>query len=319
MKLGADPMTLMGLAGLGDLVATCSSPLSRNRTFGEKLGQGMTTEEIVASTRQVAEGAKSCASILDLATSRRRRRPRRRARRRGRRRRGGPAPDMMYAFIARDTKHETRLIGASACSAARPSSWQGTMARMSLPTPTLHTARLRLRPFTDADADALFALHSSAHVLRYWDAPPWSERARAERFIAACRQMAEEGTGARLAMDRVSDGAFIGWCSLTRWNPDYRSASMGYCLDDAAWGHGYATEAARALLQWAFDTLDLNRVQAETDTRNVASARVLEKLGFVREGTLREDCVVNGEVSDSWVYGLLRREWRPSSEPDPGR
>ena len=63
------------------------------------------------------------------------------------------------------------------------------------------------------------------------------------------------------------------------------------------------------MLQWAFDTLDLNRVQAETDTRNVASARVLEKLGFVREGTLREDCVVDGDVSDSWVYGLLRREW----------
>jgi glycerol-3-phosphate dehydrogenase (NAD(P)+) len=68
-KFGADPMTLMGLAGLGDLVATCSSPLSRNRTFGEKLGQGMTTEEITASTRQVAEGVKSCSSLLDLARS----------------------------------------------------------------------------------------------------------------------------------------------------------------------------------------------------------------------------------------------------------
>jgi ribosomal-protein-alanine N-acetyltransferase len=187
------------------------------------------------------------------------------------------------------------------------------MARVSLPTPTLRTARLQLRPFTNADAEALFALHSNAHVLRYWDAPPWTERARAERFIAACGRMAEEGSGARLAMDRVSDKAFIGWCHLTRWNPDYRSASMGYCLDDAAWGHGYATEAGRALLQWAFDTLDLNRVQAETDTRNAASARVLEKLGFVREGTLREDCVVNGEVSDSWVYGLIGRQWRPSS------
>ena len=65
--LGADPLTLMGLAGLGDLVATCSSPLSRNRTFGEKLGQGMTTEEVTASTRQVAEGVKSCGSILALA------------------------------------------------------------------------------------------------------------------------------------------------------------------------------------------------------------------------------------------------------------
>jgi glycerol-3-phosphate dehydrogenase (NAD(P)+) len=104
--LGADEMTFSGLAGLGDLVATCSSPLSRNRTFGEKLGLGMTTSEIVASTRQVAEGAKSCSSLLALAES------------------VGvdapiaehvdavvagrmTAPQMMEAFIARETKAET--------------------------------------------------------------------------------------------------------------------------------------------------------------------------------------------------------------------
>ncbi len=103
--LGADPMTLMGLAGLGDLVATCSSPLSRNRTFGEKLGQGMTTEEITASTRQVAEGVKSCSSLQDLAD-----------------RSGVYAPivghvhavvegkmtagDMLTSLISRGTKHE---------------------------------------------------------------------------------------------------------------------------------------------------------------------------------------------------------------------
>jgi [ribosomal protein S5]-alanine N-acetyltransferase len=188
------------------------------------------------------------------------------------------------------------------------------MTRVALPTPTLPTARLRLRPFGDADADGLFALQSNAYVLRYWDAPPWTDRGRAGRFIAAGRRMAEDGTGARLAVDLVSDGTFIGWCSLNRWNPEFRSASLGYCFAEAAWGHGYATEAARAVLRWAFDTLDLNRVQAEADTRNVASARVLEKLGFVREGTLREDCVVNGEVSDSWVYGLLRREWPPARQ-----
>jgi [ribosomal protein S5]-alanine N-acetyltransferase len=191
------------------------------------------------------------------------------------------------------------------------------MGRMPLRIPTLHTTRLRLRPFDDADADALYALHSSAHVLRYWDSPPWRDPARAAQFIEACRQMAEDDTGVRLAVDRVSDGTFLGWCTVTGWNPDHRSASIGYCFDDAVWGQGYATEAARALLQWAFDTLDLNRVQAETDTRNVASARVLAKLGFVREGTLREDCVVDGEVSDSWVFGLLRREWRPLPGPDP--
>ncbi len=192
------------------------------------------------------------------------------------------------------------------------------MALMPLPTPTIRTDRLTLRPVADADADALFALHSDASVLRYWDSPPWSEPSRAERFIAVSRQLEQDGTGARVAMERSSDGTFLGWCGVVRWNPDHRSASLGYCLDRAAWGQGYATEAAGALVQWAFDTLDLNRVQAETDTRNAASARVLEKLGFVREGTLREDCVVNGEVSDSWVFGLLRREWRrvvPTSVP----
>lgn len=65
--LGADPMTMAGLAGLGDLVATCSSPLSRNRTFGENLGRGMTVEQVVQVTNQTAEGVKSCRSILDLA------------------------------------------------------------------------------------------------------------------------------------------------------------------------------------------------------------------------------------------------------------
>ena len=67
LALGADPYTFSGLAGLGDLVATCSSPLSRNRTFGEELGKGRTVAEITASTRQVAEGVKSCASITELA------------------------------------------------------------------------------------------------------------------------------------------------------------------------------------------------------------------------------------------------------------
>lgn len=103
--LGASPLTLMGLAGVGDLVATCSSPLSRNRTFGEKLASGLTTQQIYDSTRQVAEGAKSCSSLLDLA-----------------RRHGVDAPiaeaveavvagrmtatETMDSFVARETKAE---------------------------------------------------------------------------------------------------------------------------------------------------------------------------------------------------------------------
>ena len=180
---------------------------------------------------------------------------------------------------------------------------------MALTTPTLHTERLVLRPLSQADADDLYALHTDARVLRYWDSPPWTSPDQVDRFLAASRQMADAGDGVRMAM--VTEGAFVGWCSLRRWNPEFRSAALGYCLAEAAWGHGFATEAAHGVLDWAFGTLDLNRVQAETDTRNLASARVLEKLGFVREGTLREDCIVAGEVSDSWVFGLLRREWDP--------
>lgn len=183
------------------------------------------------------------------------------------------------------------------------------MVSMILPPPTLETERLQLRPFADADAEDLFALQSNAHVLRYWDSPPWADRSSVARFLAGCRRMAEEGSGARVAIERTCDQMFVGWCTFNSWNPEFRSGSLGYCLNEAAWGRGYATEAAQVLLQWAFDTLDLNRVQAETDTRNLASARVLEKLGFVREGTLREDCIVNGDVSNSWVYGLLRRDW----------
>ena len=180
---------------------------------------------------------------------------------------------------------------------------------MSLPTPTLGTSRLILRRFTEADTDAIFALQSNPRVLRYWDAPPWKDRSQAERFIVRCKQMEEEGIGARLAIERTTDRMFIGWCSLMNWDPEYRSAMLGFCLDEPAWGQGFATEAASALLGWAFDTLDLNRVQSEAGTRNAASDRVLQKLGFLREGTLRENCIVDGEVSDSWVYGLLRREW----------
>lgn len=180
---------------------------------------------------------------------------------------------------------------------------------MPLPTPVLHTRRLLLRPFDDRDAEAIYALQSNPRVLRYWDAPPWTARDRAQAFLAACRTLEQDGTGARFVVEAREDRRFLGWCSVFRWNPVHRSLGVGYCLDETAWGQGYATEAMQAVLHWAYATLDLNRVEADVDTRNTASARVLEKLGFVREGHKREDCFVLGEVSDTWVYGLLRREW----------
>lgn len=181
---------------------------------------------------------------------------------------------------------------------------------MSLAIPTLPTEHLLLRPVTRADEQPLIAMHTSARVLRYWDSPPWpaAEPERATAFVERSARMAAEEGGVRVAIQRRADGRFLGWCSLSQWNPTYRSASLGLCLDEPAWGLGYATEAAGALLDWAFEELDLIRVQAEVDTRNAACVRVLEKLGFSREGMLRQNCIVAGEVSDSYVYGLLREE-----------
>ena len=92
----------------------------------------------------------------------------------------------MSGHVVLPTRREDPLrVADIGCLVDRPPITRGNMTHMSLPTPTLHTARLRLRPFDDADANDLCALHSSAYVLRYWDAPPWSERVRAERFITA--------------------------------------------------------------------------------------------------------------------------------------
>lgn len=82
---------------------------------------------------------------------------------------------------------------------------------MMLPTPTPETGFLRLRPFTDTDAGELDALHSDTEVLHYWDSPPWADRTSVARFMDGCRSMAEEGSGARVAVERRSERAFIGW------------------------------------------------------------------------------------------------------------
>ena len=109
---------------------------------------------------------------------------------------------------------------------------------VSLPTPTLPTARLRLRPFADQDAGDLFALHSDAHVLHYWDSPPWTDRTRAERFIAACRQVADDGTGARLAFEELDHHL-----AVFRAAPAPARAAM---KEDFFADHGKVAEADRA-------------------------------------------------------------------------
>jgi ribosomal-protein-alanine N-acetyltransferase len=175
--------------------------------------------------------------------------------------------------------------------------------------PELATPRLLLRPMQDGDAEALFTVFSDPAVMRYWSTPPWTDLAQARREITD--DAAGHATGEHLALGivRRGDGQLIGRCTLfDRW-PSCRRAQVGYGLAASAWGQGFATEAVTALLHHGFDALDLNRIEADIDPRNTASARTLERLGFTREGLLRERWIVAGEVSDSEIFGLLRREW----------
>ena len=173
----------------------------------------------------------------------------------------------------------------------------------------LHTPRLLLRPLREDDDAALFAIFSDAVAMRYWSGPPWTDAAQARQRIAGDAAGHAAGEHLALGIVRREDGRLIGRCTLFDLWPSCRRAQVGYILDASAWGQGFAAEAVDALLRHGFDALDLNRVEADIDPRNAASARLLQRLGFTREGLLRERWIVNGEVSDSEIHGLLRREF----------
>ncbi len=177
----------------------------------------------------------------------------------------------------------------------------------------LHAPRLTLRSPVAADADAVFALRSDPVVQRYGSHPPWTDRAEADAWIARNATAMAAGEHAQFAIERRADGAVIGTCVLYAIDPQCRRAEVGYALVTPEWGKGYANEAVTTLLDWGFVALGLNRVEADIDPRNAPSARALERLGFVREGHLRERWIVGGETCDSWLYGLLRSDWQSRS------
>lgn len=177
----------------------------------------------------------------------------------------------------------------------------------------LQTARLVLRPLVEADAPALFAIFSDPAVMRYWSTPPWASMDEAHALVARDQKAMAAGDYLRLGLVRTDTGALIGNCTLFDISTTCRRAEVGYGLAQSDWGHGFMDEALRSLLDYGFSTLNLNRVEADIDPRNSASARSLERLGFTREGFLRERWIVDGEVSDTALYGLLRREWSPGA------
>lgn len=173
----------------------------------------------------------------------------------------------------------------------------------------IHTQRLLLRPLQHGDAQALHTIFSDPVVMRHWSTPPWTSMEPAQRMIDADLAAGPDDDWLRLGVVTRDDDALVGTCTLFNHVRGSRRAEIGYALAQRAWGRGLMHEALCALLDHGFGTLDLNRVEADIDPANAASARALQRLGFVQEGLLRQRWIVDGQVSDSGLWGLLRSDW----------
>lgn len=183
----------------------------------------------------------------------------------------------------------------------------GPAMRSFDPFPELETPRLVLRRITSGDAEAFHLLRSDPELTRHRGRRPLT-RAEADRRLLEIDEGIRDHAQIMWAISLREDRRMIGECCLFRWDKEDMRAEVGYELFASYWRRGLATEAARAILAFAFEAMELHRVEANVDPANVGSIRVLEKLGFVREATLREHWRIAGRFSDSALYGLLRRE-----------
>jgi RimJ/RimL family protein N-acetyltransferase len=173
----------------------------------------------------------------------------------------------------------------------------------------LAAQRVTLRFLTAADAPAIYGIFADRDVMRFWSRPPMVDPQEASSQVQDVCAGYRSGDALQLGIERNSDRTLIGTCTLFHFHWGSRRAELGYALARAAWGQGLMHEGLTALVTYAFDGLELNRIEADIDPRNGASARTLERLGFRKEGRLRERWMVNGEVSDTDLYGLLRIDW----------
>ena len=175
--------------------------------------------------------------------------------------------------------------------------------------PTLRTERLILRPFAAEDASRVEELAGAREVAdTTLHIPHPYPDGVAAAWIAGHPRQWETGGGVTSAIAERRGGALVGAIALTL-APEHARAELGYWIGLAHWNQGYCTEASRALLEFAFDELRLNRVQARHLTRNPASGRVMQKLGMQLEGVHREAVRKWDRFEDLALYAILAAEW----------
>ena len=175
--------------------------------------------------------------------------------------------------------------------------------------PVIITPRVVLRWISEDDVDGLYRVFSDPQVMRYWSTGPLANGEAAAELQREIAEGNQNGTMLKWGLALRDSNTMIGTTTLFNLSLDNGRAEIGYALARAYWGKGYMNEALQALLSHAFEVMQLRRLEADVDPRNSASIRTLERLGFQREGFLRERWHVNGELQDALFYGLLRREW----------
>lgn len=186
---------------------------------------------------------------------------------------------------------------------------------MNLADREIHTDRLLLRRYRESDLDRLAAIQALPEVARFLYSEP---RSRAEVEPVLANRISEihldqDDDAVTLAVERRDDGLLLGDVSIFLRSIANRQVEVGYTFHPDAGGHGYATEATRALIDLAFSDLDAHRVFARTDARNTPSASLLRRLGFRQEAHFREAEIFKGAWGSELVFAILADEW--SSQP----
>ena len=167
-----------------------------------------------------------------------------------------------------------------------------------------------MRWASEDDVDALYDVFSDPRVMRYWSSGPPANREAAATMQREIAQQNLNNTQMKWGLALRDTNKLIGTVTLFNLSISNGRAEIGYAMGSAHWGKGYMNEALNALIVHAFDVMNFRRLEADVDPRNTASIRTLERLGFQREGFLRERWHVGGELQDAFFYGLLKREWQ---------
>ncbi len=171
--------------------------------------------------------------------------------------------------------------------------------------PVLECDTLCLRAPRAEDVAPLFALFSDPDVLRFWSRPAMQGLADAEAFIDNIRAGFARREFINWIIAPADGGPMLGTCTLYDIQTTHLRSGIGYAVLPACQGRGVAREAAGLACGWAFGWLGLHRIEADIHPENHASRRVLEAIGFSREGLLRQRFVTEDEIQDSEIYGLL--------------